>query len=102
MDGYGLWEMSPAFARCVSGDFPSFFGGQAVSARATTLFATKLPQLDRMGILVGVRRGDRRISVISLAGRDIDDALGELVRVARATWTLLCHAGNMAGLPARC
>ena len=49
-----------------------------------------------MGVLIRIGRGFRRIDVINLAGRNIDDALGELVRVARSARTLLCHTDNMA------
>jgi hypothetical protein len=96
MGGGRLWELTPSFSGGPHRDFPPFFGRQAFGSCATTLFAAKPPQFYSMRIFAWIRRTNRRIVILNLAGRDIYDPLRELVWVARPTWTLIGHAGNMA------
>jgi hypothetical protein len=86
-------SFAPSGTRRLLGDFLALFCGQTSRPRNSPFRAAEFAQLNGVRILGRVSRFDR---IVGFAGRDIDDAFCELVRVARSARALLGHAENMA------
>src|SRR5437879_2294262 len=93
-----MWRYSlslrPTMAGGIFGYFGSFLGRKRLRACRPSLLAAEASEFNGMRVL-GRINNRCRIGVFDLPGRDVNNSLGELVRVARSSRSALCHGSDM-------
>jgi hypothetical protein len=95
MVGLLFWAFIPSRASGDAGDFASLFGRHAFGPRLPAAQAAKTPKGDGVRVFLGLLFDGL---VFGFADGYIDDALGELVHIARTRGTPCFHIGNMAAM----